>query len=141
MGEKDQALDPKVKEELDDVMNEEQIMGMYAGGSNSEERVPLVEEFGPESDQWGGKTIFGPGQPRAVTLADNITEAFPVLLPSEELIDTVINDYEMRLTSLEGTSREQLTRIFQSMFGKSTGEEGEHPNSLELMFSAGPDDD
>lgn len=136
-----QSIDPAVKEELSNVMNEDEIMGMYSGANGSEERIPLVEEFSPDAEEWGGKTIFGPGQPRAITLADNLVEAFPVLLPTEEMIDTVISDYEMRLTSLEGTSRNQLMRIFMAMFGKQTSEDGEGPNSLEVMFSAGPDDD
>lgn len=134
-------LDPRVKEELDNVDTEEQIIGMYSSQGGQEERIPLIEKFGPGVDEWGGKSFFQPGQPRAVTLADNLAEAFPVLTPQKELIDNVVSDYEMRLTSLDGLSRDQLMKIFMSMFGNSPGENGETPGSIELALSAGPDND
>lgn len=135
------ALDPRVEEEVSGALSEEEIIGMYTGAGSSEERVPLIEGFAPDSDNWSGKTIFERGQPRAVTLADNLSEAFPVLKPSEELIDTVISDYEMRLTSLEGISRDQLVRVFSSMFGGGGPEGAEDANTLELALSAGPEND
>lgn len=134
------AIDPDVKEELENTLTEEEIIGMYTGQGGKEERIPLIEKFAPEEDQWGGKSYFERGQPRAITLADNLSTAFPVLKPSEKFIEEFIEDYEMRLTSLEGISRDQLMRIFTSMFGGSTAGDEEDPNSVSLMLSAGPDD-
>lgn len=134
-------LDPRVREELENTTTEEQIIGMYSSEGGGEERIPLIESFGPDSEQWGGKSFFQPGQPRAITLADNLVEAFPVLYPQKELIDTVVTDYQMRLTSLDGLSRDQLMKILMSMFGNSPGENGETPGSIELALSAGPDND
>lgn len=134
------TLDPRVEEEIQNSLTEEQIIGMYSGGENSEERIPLIEQFAPDEEEWGGKSYFQPGQPRAITLADNLATAFPVLKPSEEFITAFIEDYEMRLTSLEGISRDQLMRIFRAMFGAGSSEEMEGGNSVELMLSAGPED-
>lgn len=136
----DWAMDPRVDQELDSALSEEEIIGMYAGKDSGEERIPLIEKFSPDAKEWGGKTIFETGQPRSVTLADNLPKAFPVLLPSEQFINQFIEDYEMRLTSVDGVARDQLMRIFRAMFGAGTNESGEAPNALEIALSAGPED-
>lgn len=136
----DWALDPRVEKELDEALSEEGIIGGLLAGASDEERIPLVQEFAPDEEQWGGKSIFEEGQPRSVTLADNLATAFPVLTPSEAFIEDFIADYEMRLTSVDGVSRDQLMRIFMAMFGSSPGEEGSSPNALEIALSAGPED-
>lgn len=135
------TLDPRVKDEIDNALTEEDIIGMYHGGESGEERIPLIEQFAPDEEEWGGKSYFQPGQPRAITLADNLATAFPVLQPSEEFINAFIEDYEMRLTSLDGVSRDQLMRIFRAMFGAGSEEGMDGENSMRLMLSAGPDND
>jgi len=136
----DWAMDPRVDQELESALSEESIIGMYSGKDSSEERIPLVEKFSPNENEWGGKTVFETGQPRSITLADNLATAFPVLKPSEEFITEFIEDYEMRLTSVDGIARDQLMRIFMAMFGNAPGEEGGRPNALEIALSAGPED-
>lgn len=141
MSQNEFKLDEEVQEELQGVMSEEEIIGMYQGGKSSEERVPLIEQFAPGEDEWGGKSIFREGQPREITLANNLAKAFPVLLPSEQFITSFIEEYEMRLTSVDGVARDQLMRIFRGMFGASTGEAGDSPGALQLALSAPPEDD
>lgn len=136
----DWALDPRVENELDNTLSEEGIVGGFFGESGSEERIPLIEKFSPDESQWGGKSIFKEGQPRAVTLADNLPEAFPVLKPSERFINDFVADYEMRLTSVNGVARDQLMRIFRAMFGAGTADDQEGRNTLQLALSAGPED-
>lgn len=139
-GDSEWALDPKVEKELDNALSEEGVIGMFQGGENAEERIPLIEKFSPDENEWGGKSIFTQGQPRNVTLADNLPIAFPVLKPTEEFINKFVEDYEMRLTSVDGVSRDQLMRIFRAMFGSGTGEGEEAASTLQLALSAGPED-
>jgi len=136
----DWAMDPRVENELENVLSEEGVIGMYSGKESGEERIPLIEKFSPNESEWGGKTIFEASQPRNVTLADNLPLAFPVLKPTENFIHEFIEDYEIRLTSVEGVSRDQLMRIFMAMFGSNPGEDGSAPNALEIALSAGPED-
>lgn len=136
----DWAMDPRVDQELNEALSEESIIGMYSGKDSGEERIPLIEKFSPDENEWGGKSIFQEGQPRNITLADNLAKAFPVLTPSEAFINEFIEDYEMRLTSVDGVARDQLMRIFRAMFGAGTNSDGEAPNALEIALSAGPED-
>jgi len=121
----DFVIDPDLKEDLQSKLSEEQIIGMYGGGVKSEERIPIVEGWFPKDDEWAGKTILNRHQARSLALAKHLPKAFPEISPLEDFINTIIDDYEILLTSVEGVSREQQMRVLQAMFGGGSEEQEE----------------
>ena len=117
------SLDPRVVAEASTAMSEEDIVGLYSSEGGSEERLPLVESWFPKEEQWQGKTIVNSYQAKALAVAKHLPEAFNEIEELEGFINEVINDYEMLLTSVEGTSREQQMNVLMSMFGKESSEE------------------
>lgn len=137
----DWEMDKEVEEELRSKMTEEEIIGMYGSGGSKEERMPLVESWFPNESEWGGKTNFTEKQPELITLAENLPNAFPTLKPVEPLLQSFIDKYEMRLTSIEGVSRDQHMRVLRGLFGGGTQGEGDNPSALQIALSAGNNED
>lgn len=144
MSEKDSnvwEMDENVENELKDKMSEEEVIGMFTSGGEGEDKMPLVESWMPEGEEWGGKTVFDETQPEMITLAENLPKAFPVIKPMQPLISDFIDKYEMRLTSIEGQARIQQMEVFKSMFGGNSGESGDSQSLFEIALNANDNDD
>lgn len=134
---KEKQLDPDLKEELSDVLSEEEIVGMYGGAGGKEERMPIVENWFPNADEWQGKTAIQPHQAHALALAKHLPEAFEEISGLEGFIQNIINDYEMLLTSIGGQSREQQKNVLRALFGAGTAQESEMAQSFISSLAAG----
>lgn len=134
-------LDPDLVDELDDVLSEEEIIGMYGGSGGKEERMPIVENWFPNADEWQGKTAIQPHQAHALALAKHLPEAFEEISGLEAFIHNIINDYEMLLTSVGGQSREQQMNVLRALFGAGTAEESEMAQSFISTLAAGKMED
>lgn len=124
------TIDPKVINELQSVLSEEEIVGMGMREKGSEEKIPLVEGWFPQKEEWSGKTNISLFQAHNIALAKTLSLAFPELKPLEKFIQESLTNYEMLLTSVEGVSREQQMNVLMSMFGGGSKEQTESQTAL-----------
>lgn len=138
------TLDSEVEKELDSIVAEEQIIGQYGSGEGSQERLSLVKSWFPETDNWDGKTKINARQARSIAIARNMAKVFPELVIAEEFIQTVIEDYEILLTSVkdknEETARDDQVRIMTSMFGGVPENDDVAQSALGQMIAANSED-
>lgn len=134
-GKDEWVMDDQVKEEVSNVLSEEEIIGMYHSGGEGEQRMPIVKSWFPDEDQIKGKTIVTKRQAKQLALARHIPKAFSEVSPLEGFIEGVINDYEMLLTSVEGIGREQQTNVLRSLFGGGSEQVQEVTSTLLGMAS------
>lgn len=135
MSEKDTpVIDPAVEKEIDSALADQDIIGGYMGGSG-EERIPIVESYLPNGDEWQGKTIITRQEAIDHALAKNMVEVFPELKPIEGFLINSINDLEMLLTSVEGKSRNEYMEIIRGMFGAGKVENEESISAVHAALA------
>lgn len=133
------TLDDEVKEELENVVSEDQLIGSYSSDGNGSEKVPVLQSWLPEGDDWQGKTVVNAKEARVLAMARNITTAFDEVEHMEPFINNLLTDLEQYLTSVDGLSREQQKQVLTAMFGKTP--EKQEAQSMMLGALAGKDND
>lgn len=135
------TIDPQLKESLSNINQEDPLLTEYGtpGKSNADRpQFEITEQWFPQPDDWQGKTRIHPRQAQALAAARILPKAFDDLEPIEEYLIDMINNYEMYLTSVDGKSREEQTRVLEAMFGEDP-ELTEGGNALMSMFAQAED--
>lgn len=110
-------IDEKIIEEIEGVTQEDPTLTEYQSQGQEQSELEFVREWFPDPDSWKGKTNITADQARQLALIRNMHLAFPELEEhTVEFLDSVANDYEQYLTSIEGEARQQHTSIMQSIF-------------------------
>lgn len=120
-------LDPELVDQLEDTPHEEQIIAGYVNdGSSDNAKVDLAKTFFPAKDEWKGKTVINHQQAKDLAVARNLADIFPDLQDIDPIMQSILDDYEQYLTSVEGKGREELAQILRASFGdQSLGENSE----------------
>ncbi len=134
------ALDEDVKREIESAGGESDLMGAWVTDKQGGDKLPLVENWLPDSHEWQGKTHVNDREARLFAIARNLTHAYPEIRNMEPFISGLFRDLEMYLTSRDGLSREQQMRVLMSMFGGRIDDD-ETRGMLMGMLGAGGDDD
>ncbi len=134
------ALDDDVKSEIESAGGESDLMGAWVTDKQGGDKLPLVENWLPDNDEWQGKTVVNDREARLFAIARNLTRAYPEIQSMDPFISGLFRDLEMYLTSRDGLSREQQMRVLMSMFGGSIDDD-ETRGMLMGMLGAGNDDD
>lgn len=99
----------------DDQTDEELIFGSYGGGSR--EPVDLLSDYIPEKEDWAAKTKLKDEQVAKLIALEMIPDLYPELEHRRGLIYQWIDQYEKRLTSVNGMSRAEYHDILIAISG------------------------
>lgn len=134
---KEQILDPNLVSELEDIPAEDPFVTEYGarGGGEDSKKIDFAQQWFPNEDEWQGKTNISPHQARDLALVRALPKAFPELEPSEKFLHTLVDNYEMYLTSIEGKSREDHVSILRALVGAGTPSD-ESAGWLASMFAS-----
>lgn len=132
------AIPDEVEKEIEESISEDSLIGGYlAGKGNENEKLPIVESWFPEAEEWHGKTRVTPRQAQAVAIAKHLPIIFDEIDEYDKFIENMIDDYLKLLTSVEGVSRDQQMQVLQSLFGGVSDEENEAKSFMKAAISAG----
>lgn len=133
------TIDSDVKEELENVVSEEQIIGTYTSDAQNGQKEQVVSNWFPDSAEWQGKTVVNAREARVLSMARNLPKAFEEIEHMEPFIDELISDLEKYLTSVDGISREQQKSVLMALFGESQTDDA--ARNMVLGALAGDTDD
>lgn len=118
---------------------EADLMFGYKNSGPEESPVGLLADYLPEDEDFAAKTILHEDHPAQLNALEILTQLYPELSEFEDEIDEWVDQYEKRLTSVEGASRSEFTRILEAMSGSAAkDEEGKTP--MEKLMSTGDDE-
>lgn len=125
------TLDPDLLESLENVKSEDPLITEYGtpGKGQDNEGIHFAKGWFPDSDQWQGKTNITEPQAKKLAAVRNLSKAFPQVAHMEDFLTSMVTDYEMYKTSVEGESRKEQMRVLKSIFG-GTSEAEETTQSL-----------
>lgn len=105
-------------DEIDDEMSDLMfhLSQGQQGGQEQTDPVELIGEWLPGDDEYQAKTRIHPKQARALALVRTMPEIYPELEAPEKLA-SLVEDYEMYLTSIEGKSRSEQVKVLQALAG------------------------
>lgn len=138
------VLDPELVEELQNIPVEDNLLTEYGSpGSQSDDSqdISFAEKWFPDKDNWQGKTIIQPKQARALAAVRAMPEVWDELEDLEPFLDSMVTDYEQYLTSIEGISRNQQSKILQAMFGGETEKEERRRDMIMSAFAGDTEDE
>lgn len=136
-------LDPDVVEELEDLPREDPFVTEYSarGEGSDEESISFAAKWFPDESDWQGKTSITQDQAHALAAVRNLSQAFEELEPLEGMLNDMVDDYEMYLTSVDGVAREQQVQVLMSMLGGGVDGESVAGNTLARLFAQNPEGD
>lgn len=136
------ALDDDVKEEIESAGAESDLMGSWVTDKQGGDKIPLVENWVPDANEWQGKTVVNEQEAVLFALARNLPKMFDEISHMQPFIDGFFTDLEQYKTSVDGMSREQQMQVFAAMFGgRIEDEEGGLRGFMRAVASADGEND
>lgn len=136
---------PLIGDELVDILkndipHEEPLLtDLNSRGSDGQEKIDFADKWFPEKENYDGKTIITPEQARAIVQLRHVSNFFDEFSDMQPMINSMIDDYEILLTSIEGQSRNEQRSILEAIFGRaSEAEEG--AKNFMAAFAPGDED-
>lgn len=133
------ALDDDVKKEVKESGSEQDLLGSWVTDGSGGDKLPLIENWIPDGDQWQGKTVVNENEARLFAIARNLPKAYDEISHMQPFIDGLFTDLEMYKTSVDGLSREQQKSVFMAMFGAT--DDGSTAGNVLMNALAGQGDD
>jgi hypothetical protein len=140
------ALDEDVKAEIEKASAESDLMGSWVTDEQGGDKLPLVEGWMPDNDEWQGKTVVNDREARLFALARALPYAYRDEFQEMDgdmngFVTTLFRNLEMYLTSRDGVAREQQKSVLMAMFGGKPDDDAAQ-NFMKGMFAqAGEGDD
>lgn len=112
----------------------------YGVSSKGPDREDMVSEYLPAKEDWTSKTVLDLNDPGRVAVLRNIDKLFPECEHHQEVIDVFLDQFLRGRTSIDGRSREEYNRIFESMYG-GTGDDSKGSMLSQALAEDIRDDD
>lgn len=96
---------------------QEQPEAMAVYPQRGPDREDMVASYLPEGDDWPAKTLLELNDPHAVAALSQFGAIFPEVDDLQDPIDDFLHLFLKSRTSVQGKSREEYQRIFESMYG------------------------
>lgn len=127
----------------EDVSDEEQDL-MFAYTNRDDEDVDpmeLISAYLPNEDDWSAKTRLHESHPEKLKGVELLTEFYPEIAEYDDVLKEWVDDYEKRLTSVEGVGREEYVKILEALTGGQGTTVAEDSSILQKVMSSDGDDD
>lgn len=101
--------------DADGQQEQPQVLRPQSGPDKDE----MASDYLPEGEDWLAKTALDINDPQRVAALHQFGEMFPEVEGLQPMIDEFVQDFLKGRTSVNAQSREEYTKILQSMFGKA----------------------
>jgi len=123
------------KLDSEDIVDEEsQLMFGYKDSGNDTEPIELLANYLPDTQDYGAKTILDESHPELISALELLPSLYPEVQEFEDELLQFLNNYEKRLTSVDGRSRDEFVRILEALTGGRAGESNTQETVIESVL-------